>query len=169
MEYYMIHDNMDRPFKVTITKNKIKIYKHKPYTGDSSDFDEDDIEQYNVLIMTIENYISVFIGEDPEYEEFKGNNILVHIGEKNKINKYIMIDGRIYSFKIKEKILDFKSPVGNSDVPYSYAIGEKNTYLMTFNQYIPNDVIKEGDDPHERCYEKYVKSFDAKIIHKRDT
>lgn len=29
----MIHDNGARPFKVVITKNKISVYKHKPYDG----------------------------------------------------------------------------------------------------------------------------------------
>lgn len=146
-KYYMIHDNGARPFKVVIAKNKISVYKHKPYDG------------------------KVFVGEDSNYPEFKGNNILVHYKQNDNTNKYIMIESEIYSFAIQDEILYFESPVGNSDVPYSYAIGKKNTYLTTYKSLIPNKIVKKfhGDihedmeDPYDIADEYYTK-FDTKTI-----
>ena len=54
-------------------------------------------------------------------DEFDGNSILVHISE----NKYVYIGSSIYSFESQAKIIRYISPVGNSDVPYPYAIDEK--------------------------------------------
>lgn len=172
-KYYMIHDNGARPFKVVITKNKIVVYKHKPYDGTDSDFDEDDETQYNEFVMEIMDYIKVFVGEDQNYPEFKGNNILVHYKQNGTTNKYIMIEAEIYSFTIKDEILYFKSPVGNSDVPYSYAIGKKNTYLTTYKSFIPNKIVEEKHgDIHEDMEDPYDigngTKYETKTIIKRD-
>lgn len=162
-QYYMIHDNGMSPFKVVVKKNQIKIYKHLPYDGDFSDFDEDDADQYDVLVKKINNYLTVFIGEDPEDNENEGNNILVHLKE----NKYIMICDEIYSFRIKDEIICFKSPVGNNDVPYSYAIGTKNTYLTTYKTFIPNKYItKKTIDPY--AYDKHQKAYKTTILCERE-
>jgi len=62
--------------------------------------------------------------------DFLGNSILLHIGKK----MYVLIGQSIYLFESLNKIVDFKSPVGNSDVPYSYAIDIKGfIYLLTSN------------------------------------
>jgi hypothetical protein len=167
MKSYMIHDNMTRPFKVVVGKNKIKIYEHRSYDDDDSDFDEYDIKQYDVLVMSIENYIQVFIGEDPDNEDFEGNNILVHTKKINNKNTYIMIDGEIFSFTVDDKIIDFRSPIGNSDVPYSYAVGKKNTYLMTLKQTVPTSIIENNDDPYENKYDKFTQNFSTKILIQR--
>ncbi len=168
MQFYMIHDNMARPFKVCITDDKIKVYEHKPYDGKDSDFDEDDIEQYNVPVMSIKNYIQVFVGEDPEIDDYKGNNILIHTEKNKDENKYIMIEGEIFEFSIKDKINEFYSPVGNSDVPYSYAIGKKYTYLMCFKNKIPTKVLEKNSDPYENKYDKFYESFSTKTLVERE-
>jgi hypothetical protein len=171
----MIHDNGARPFKVVITKNKIAVYKHKPYDGTDDDFDEDDETQYDKCVLCITDYVNVFVGEDWNYPEYKGNNILVHYKQNGNTNKYIMIESEIYSFAIKDEILYFKSPVGNSDVPYSYAIGKKNTYLTSYKSFISNKIVKKecGDtdgnidedmeDPYEIADEHYTK-YNTKTI-----
>lgn len=163
MKEYMIHDNGARPYKVTISKKAVNIYKHHE-DEDLSDYDEDDPNQYNVLVKKYKNYLHVFVGEDPENKEYIGNNILIHVENNKNTNKYILIDGNIFSFKIDDKIIDFISPVGNSDVPYSYGIGKKNTYLMAFQQYYSNKYFNDKEDPYGLYYEKYLHTFKTKII-----
>ena len=165
-ETYRIHDNGHRPFKVMITKNKIKIFKHKEYDGEDSDFDEDDLEQYNDLVMEFKNYIQVFVGEDPTNEDFKGNNILIHTREKGKKNTYVLIEGEINSFEIEDQILNFISPVENSDVPYSYAIGKKNIYLTTYGQFISNKDIDKNCNPYDYDSDLYQR-YKKKVLHER--
>ena len=165
-EYYMIHDNGARPFKVVIREDKIKIYAHVPY-DEQSDFDEDDEEQYTVLVKTIRNYLQVFVGEDPNEDGYKGNNILVHVAKNGKTNKYIIIESLISSFEIDDEILSFESEVGNSDVPYSFAVGKKNTYLITYSRYFDNKYCKDGEHPYNPYYDKYLKPFDTETLVER--
>ena len=57
---------------------------------------------------------------------FDGNSILLKLSK----NKYVYIGSVIYSFTSYNEITTFISPVGNSDVPYPYAIDEKNNYYL---------------------------------------
>jgi hypothetical protein len=63
----------------------------------------------------------------------------MYIGEK--INLFTLLD---------DEIVDYKSPVGNSDVPYPYAVGKKNTYLMIEDVYIKNS--EKTGDPYKQYY-----------------
>ena len=64
------------------------------------------------------------------------------------------IGNKIYEFKTKDEIVDYMSFVGNSDVPYPYAIGTENTYLMIEDVFIPNKELKVfgNEDPYEIYY-----------------
>jgi len=68
---------------------------------------------------------------------------------------YIYIGQCIYSFetKNKEKIIKFVSPIGNNDVPYHYAIGENNTYLLLEKIYIVNSLLDLNDDIYQQYYQ----------------
>ena len=59
-------------------------------------------------------------------EKFDGNSILLKLSK----NKYVYIGSLIYSFNAYNEITTFISPVGNNDVPYPYAIDEKNNYYL---------------------------------------
>ena len=132
---YFIHDNYSMPFKVTINKNEIRVYKYY-----------DCNEKYNILVHTINNYLNVFIGTAAK-KKFKGNTILVQIDT----NSYIYIGGMIYSFEIDDQIIEYISPIGNNDVPYPYAIGTKYTYLMLEQFYVPNNKLNV-EDPYQQYY-----------------
>jgi|SRR5271154_3455912 len=162
---YLIHDNGGRPFMVCVDKKSIDIYQ-------INDTDKNDIK-WDVLMDRINPYKKIFIGDDPDKPNgmFKGNSILV---QKNK-HYYIFIGQDIYSFRPKDEIINYVSPVGNSDVPYPYAVGTENTYLMIENVMIAN-VARLTDDPYEQYYDhsdKYSQSagkfkrFAKKMIHKR--
>jgi hypothetical protein len=138
---YYIHDNGGRPFLVRITKKMINIYKSTNYDN------EETITSYDIWIGTITPYQKVFVGIDPEYN-YDGNSILVKI----KPNYYMYIGSEIYTFRPKDKIIRYVSPVGNSDVPYPYAIGTDNTYLMIENVMIPNK-YRQIEDPYIQYYD----------------
>jgi hypothetical protein len=148
---YYIHDNGGRPFEVTIydNTNKVNIAKKK-----------DDI-YINFLTYYPKK---IFIGKSPSIAmtqfsggdgpRFDGNSILLHI----KNNEYIWIGSEIYSFTSLNKIIKYVSPVGNSDVPYPYAVDKDNNYyLMIENVIIINSIseINHYEEPYEYYYHEY--------------
>ena len=62
-------------------------------------------------------------------------------------HKYIYIGWKIYEFKTNDEIIKYVSPIGNSDVPYPYTIGTKNTYLMI-------EDIYGNEDPSQVYYKE---------------
>lgn len=163
-ESYLIHDNGDRPFKVVITSTCVSVYEDD-LTTDYEPDDSDSEEDYHKLVYTIPNYTRVFVGEDPACQEYKGNTILVYVGNTNGLNKYVFIEGIIYSFETSDTISEFVSPVGNSDVPYAYAVGSQNTYLLTLKTYIPNQYLTNNQDPYSMECDQYEQSMDTNIVY----
>ena len=126
-EYY-IHDNGGKPFKVSVNKKEIDVYIYK----------SDDPEIYKKRIIQIKNFIGFWYGFDASPRPQHGNSILVQINA----NKYVYIGSEIYEFKTKDKILDYISPIGNSDVPYPVAYGTENVYFLLDRQFIKNDELE---------------------------
>lgn len=156
MQEYLIHDNGGRPFKVIINSSNVEIYK------------ESDDDKYVDLILRITECERILIGDDPiccsnRAEEqlpddfYLGNSILLHI----KNNTYIYIGMTIYQFESKDYITTYVSPIGNNDVPYPYAVGQKFTYLMEEHKYIENYLIW---DPYQVFYSG-VSANDFKDYH----
>lgn len=82
-------------------------------------------------IIELDHVERVFIGKSPldtnRDEHFDGNSILIHISD----NSYVFVQDTIFLFKALAPIVEFVSPVGNSDVPYAYAVDKKkNVYLL---------------------------------------
>ena len=74
-----------------------------------------------------------------------------------KGKEYIYIGMEIYSFKAKSEIIEYVSPVGNSDVPYPYAVDKDGRiYLM-----IENVILERGYDSknYEDPYDFYYDDF----------
>jgi len=170
---YKIHDNMYRPYKVLINTNDkiLTIYK----------VNEDLTEKLDKFVyeknpLFVYNPIRIFVGRSSSNEMtddkarfnkfFDGNTLLLHMKDLN----YIFIGGTIFSFKAKNEIIEYHSPVGRNDVPYPFAIDSKNNYyLMTENIIIKgtnktlNEMSKntfwENDklniDPYDYFYSKY--------------
>ena len=149
MEMYLTHNNGDRPYMVTVDGKKVEIFKrHK-----SKKFHSPLIEDYNIKIAAYNNVSDVFVGEIPKirYEsnplgsflglektpnyltkkyrdKFQGNTILIHLQK----SQYVFVESCIYTIDLKgDKIQKFISPVGNNDVPYPVAYGEKYIYFLT--------------------------------------
>ena len=167
---YLIHDNGGRPFKIVIKDNNVSIFKKKNY-----DETTNDIIYSKKPIINLINIDDIFIGKSPKNEmtifsggygkNFDGNSILVHI----KNNEYIYIGSEIFSFNSFAEIIYYYSPVGNSDVPYPYAIDKKNNYYLMIEDVVINKISNSFDDPYNYYYNldllpkkingKQIKSF----------
>ncbi|CAE6966622.1 unnamed protein product [Symbiodinium natans] len=101
----------------------------------------------------------VFVGQSPEHSvAFDGNSILLHLEDL----KYVFIGEEVFSFAAKSRITRFVSPVGNSDVPYPWAMDEQGfCYLMT------SSVILSGKnlgDSNAADFDPYDIFFDRSLI-----
>jgi hypothetical protein len=160
-KHYFTHDNYNRPFCVYIDEPNNKVFVYKRI--DTSSFK---LKKYNNLIETF-NPDKIFIGKSPlspmtEFSgghgpEFDGNSILLKINE----NEYVFIGDQIYSFKTNHQIVSFVSPVGNNDVPYPYAIDDKDNYYFLLHPDTGILTINDDTKPHDP-YE-YFYSIKGKI------
>lgn len=133
---YHIHDNGGRPFIVIIDgKDKnISIYL--------SVWKENEDERYlecDKQLLTYTNIIGYWFGYDTSMYQFHSNSILIKVSKQ----EYILIGAEIYVFyiPIDDEIIDFVSGVGNSDMPYPIAFGEKNVYFLLDKEYLSKDQI----------------------------
>ena len=159
MEVYFTLDNYRRRFSVIINNLNISIFR---------------IE--NRELIWEGNVLNIFIGKSHlnDMTEFSGarddsiwdgNSILLEleaIEDEVSINQqaneeqpqksvststYIIIGNRgVYSFQTEDKIFKFTSNVGNNQVPYAVAYGERNIYYLSDRyQFIPYDSIHDDD------------------------
>jgi hypothetical protein len=177
---YNIIDNGSKPFVVDVYPSHIEIYKQILKNIDGKEQYERDRKIKDTTYKKIfigDNNLKITEGVAPK-GMYPGNSILVQINNE----EYIYIGHEIYSFNIHEgdKILRYYSPVGNSAVPYPYAIGEKYTYFMLDRQTVPNDILDLKKNGYEQFYgfkimneelrtkiETSKKNFKTKLIHKR--
>jgi hypothetical protein len=165
---YLIHDNGGRPFEVCLTNKQFSVYKQSQTTQSGKDLTVY-TDPYDKVVIKPTSYKRVFVGKCPDYgKRFDGNSILVHV----KANDYIYIGSVIYKITLdKDTIIGYKSPVGNSDVPYPYAYGSNKTYLFLEKAYIPNDILN-NKDPYQHYYDLDKKQsqkykFKTTLVHKR--
>ena len=139
MKSYYVLDNAERPFKVDIENNNVIVYKIE-YISNSND-----IKYAKEPILIFNNVNNIFIGKSPKNamttysgghgKKFDGNTILLNIKDK----KYVFIGLNIFSFIAEYDIIKYVSPVGNSGVPYPYAVDKNNNfYLMIEDVMIKN-------------------------------
>ena len=94
-------------------------------------------------------------GESAEHgAKFDGNSILLHIEGM----KYVFIGEEIFSFTAQSRIMEFKSPVGNNDVPYPWAKDEEGLrYLLTMSVILSSklfDSEEKANDPYELYFDR---------------
>lgn len=159
--YYNIHDNGNKPFLVVLDKNIATVYTQK--------FIEETEKYVKNKELFSTPYERVFIGDNKlnikEYikkGKFRGNSILLNIDKNN----YIYIGSEIYKFKTIDglPITDFYSPVGNSDVPYPYAVSKEKVYFMLDKEVLPSELLNLKQDGYGQFYGY---NSDLKIINKR--
>ena len=119
---YKIHDNGARPFTITdYSTDKYIIIN-----------DNRDIKAFTNMKFS---YLEIFIGKDTHNKNYNGNSIIIKVG----LERYIYIGCNMYEFMTDDPIVDYISEIGNSDVPYPYAIGEKNIFLMLECVFFPKN------------------------------
>ena len=116
--------------------------------------DQDHVSVLDPVTSRIMHYIlhplRVFIGKDPLGNvNLDGNSILVETDTR----EYTYIGHRVYSFSTDSDIVEYISEVGNSDVPYPYAIDSDGKYYLMLEDVIVNSVPNEQwNDPYEYLY-----------------
>lgn len=172
MPTYNIHDNGGVPFIVDVIENDniIRIYLSSTWSYEN----EHENDEKGQLIAQ-ETYENIWIGDndlnDHHYTQryiYPGNSILVHLSGK----RYMYIGSEIYKFNIEigDRIISYFSPIGNSDVPYPYAIGEQMAYFMLDKKLVPIDTIDVTVDGYQQFYmsENDKHSFNyVRYVHKR--
>lgn len=133
-------------YKVELTRELLIIYK-----------EEEDGEWNRIHALFMDNCYLYTPMNNPSYDPsnypfIDNNTLLVYMGD----GQYMYIGNRVYTFQTnqKEKIQDYYSPIGNSEVPYPYALGETYTYLMLEKVMIPNSsyIHIPNEDPYRIYY-----------------
>jgi hypothetical protein len=139
---YEIHNNGGRPFVVEIYENNIiLLWKNS-----------DPLE-----LLDRFNCEQIFVGKHSDNEpEHDGNTILVNLYGFHYV--FIGSTAGVFVFTTQSPIVSFHSPIGNSDVPYPYAIDETGRhYLLIENvSFIPNDVNDINDVYDEYYHNIYI-------------
>ena len=134
-------------------------------------------KDFNVNTSTFANntpymeikYEEIYIGYDNINEgyydkEYKkdlkdgiGNTILFKMKDKS----YMFVYDMISVFNLSDEIVEFRSPIGNNDVPYPYIIGTEYTYALVDGnkiQYYKNSDLngnKQPNDPYAFVFYKH--------------
>jgi len=176
MQTYNILDNGGNPFKVEVSneviisddndtsiQNIVSIYIRN-YIGEDSNgnpaFDDVLFKTYyptKVFVgKSIINKMTEFSGA-LDKPKFDGNSILLEIDPINL--RYVYIGYEIYSFTAYAKIKEYVSPVGNSQVPYPYAVDELNNYYLMIENIVLEgrkeieDLVNDKSDPYDYYYD----------------
>ncbi len=157
---YEIIDNGGVPFLTFVTPTRVQVVR-----ADNTDD----------TILDNDSYYTIFIGDndlhEPHYApkgKYPGNSILVY-----EAGEYTYVGSEIYKFKTldRDRIKKYYSPVGNSAVPYPYAVGEKYVYFMLDKKAVPKEQINLKKDAYGQFYSESdkldKKHFLTKLIHKR--
>lgn len=152
---YLTHDNGGTAFAVDVHRYKIEVYRmFGEYSGGR-------------VLQT--KYTKKWIGDnllkDSNYQpkgRCPGNSVLIEITPGN----YIHVGSEVFYFKTRnqEPILKYVSPVGNSDVPYPYAIGKNYTYFMLDKETIPNYNLNLKQDAYSQFYGSNLEKKQQQIL-----
>lgn len=158
---YTMLDNGSNPFVADVSSSRVEIYRQ-------TFKEEGGVESYIRDKKVVDTpYKKIFIGDndlkDPIPEKkgsYPGNSILICVGS----GKYIYSGHEIYSFETKdgEEIKAYYSPVGNSAVPYPYAVGENYTYFMLDKETVPNELLDLKKDAYPQYYGHTIKDEELK-------
>ena len=149
--YHVLH-NGGLPFRVVLDPREIAVYALKP---ENSVDHQPDRESYAADPMVRTGYRRVFVGRarrDPRDVpghpvSYKGNSVLAELPGKQR--RYMFAGHEVFEFDAPERITGFYSPVGNSGVPYPYALGRKYVHLLLDRVALPRSFFADVADPYE--------------------
>lgn len=146
LQKYRIHDNGGRPYQVVVSDTVLHVHCLT---------DDLDHTNYRPEPSLIVNAKKIFIGESSgknygKGPQYKGNTILAELND----GRYIWIGNRgVITFVTKSPVVDFRSPVGNNNVPYPFAIDSVGNYYLLLDYVILTPNSKIGDDPYRYYYD----------------
>jgi len=161
--------------KVNAKNNAIKTYNiidnaaitYIAYTKPGTKIEVYNTDEMGIPTKKVLNvkYTKLFVGDnllnDPhavKKGKQPGNSLLIQTGN----NKYIYVGTEIYSFETNEEIKRYYSPVGNSFVPYPYAVGENFSYFMLDKKTLPNELLDLKEDEYAQFYGHTIKDENQK-------
>ena len=159
---YLIHDNGGRPFRVSVQhgeKAQVQVFKAIYDDDDDDDDDEEGGPNYAEVACASFDAERVFVGESPKHGAgFDGNSMLLHLGGL----KYVFVGEKVFSFTAKSPITKYLSPVGNSDVPYPWAVDEEGfRYLMISSVILSGKLFENSDaDPYDLFFDRSLITAD---------
>ena len=148
MPKYSIHDNGGTPFWVTITGKVVTVVKNMN-TYELIDGKHTEVKHPCKELFS-KKVDEVFVGKTSPTgpKSPPGTAILYRVG-----STYTFIGRDIYEFSTNDVITKFYSDLGNSDVPYPYAIGEKYVYIMLDKVAIEKTLFNMKEDIYKQYYE----------------
>jgi hypothetical protein len=152
---YETHDNGGRPFRVDIQGNKVSVWKNmNKYDMVDGKFVEIKNPAKQILEFTADE---IFLGKKSpkggydglKPKEAEGNSILLLVG-----SKYVFIGHEIFEFSVMpgDTIEMFYSDIGNSDVPYPYAVGKKYMYMILDKVAVEMDFFDLKKEIYQQFY-----------------
>jgi hypothetical protein len=147
--YYTL-DNGSKPFLVFV-KGDTELHIYRIPENVHIDYDEyEKLKKghYNELIKSYKTK-KIWIGKHTEKDGYwnqknsAGNSILAQLSN----NRYLHIGADIYEFTTpdNDKIIKYFSKIGNNEVPYPIALGEKYVYQMLNRAYITRKAFENWD------------------------
>jgi hypothetical protein len=155
MKSYFIHDNGGRPFRVEIQGKDVTVYKNM----DAYDMVDGKFVTLSKPEKQIKEFTAdtVFVGKKSSKggydglkpKEAEGNSILLQTG-----SKYVYIGSEIYEWTpVQGDTIDaYYSNIGNSDVPYPYAVGKTYIYIMLDKVAIEKSFFNNKEDIYQQYY-----------------
>jgi len=156
MKSFAIHDNGGRPFRVDIQGKDVTVWMTKvSYEKVDGQFQDIIHPPKQILEVTAEKS---FIGKKSpgggydglKPKEAEGNSVLLEVGAK-----YVYIGSEIFEFTPMkgDTIEKYYSDIGNSDVPYPYAIGKTHVYIMLDKVAVSKDFFDMKQGIYQQYYE----------------
>jgi hypothetical protein len=159
MTTYETLDNGGKPFVVCVFPSNVEIYKQKLV----NEYEK----PYWVMDKKVQDtpYKEIWIGDNTRNEKgyakkglYPGNAVLIQTAD----DKYMFVGHKRFSFRLKgDAVVQFCSPVGNSEVPYPYIIGKERIYFILDRKSVLNELFQDVDDYYGAFYgmAKGVKSL----------
>lgn len=170
---YKIHDNGGRPFRVEIQGMKVSVYKNM----DSYELVDGKFTTLSNPETFIKEFTAdeIFVGKKSpkggydglKPKEAEGNSLLLHVG-----SKYVFLGHEIYEWTpVKGDTIElYYSNIGNSDVPYPYAVGKTHVYIMLDKVAVEKSYFDLKGDIYQQYYSgatylpMCLKGYDPKDI-----
>jgi len=110
---------------VLVHNNKVEVFAREKNDKCPSKEEKENKIGWTILVLSVENCLNIFIGDDLAHG-YTGNSVLL----QRSNTEYMYISGSIKEFKWPEQIVEFHAPVGNSDVPYPFAVTESGRVIL---------------------------------------